>query len=76
MMKVHELIEKLQQMDPEDEVHFAYHYGDHWRTLVAPKVERVDEDYVRYSEYHSMPAIVEDVGEMDGDDVEGVVVLR
>jgi hypothetical protein len=56
-MRVKELIETLGYMDAEAEVHFAYNYGDHWRTEVAPKVSRVDEGVVEYSEYHRMDKI-------------------
>ncbi len=62
-MTVKELIETLEGMDPEAEVHFSYNYGDHWRTTVAPKVRSVDELEVEYSEYHRMPALKEG-GEM------------
>ena len=58
-MNVRDLIECLEGMDPEAEVHFAYNYGDHWRTEVAPKVGSVDEGAVVYSEYHRMDKIVE-----------------
>ena len=64
-MKVSELIEELKYMDPDAEVHFAYNYGDHWRTQVAPTVDRVDVGTVKYSEYHRMPKVVE---EEDDDD--------
>jgi hypothetical protein len=53
-MQVKELIEQLQEMNPEADVHFAYNYGDHWRTEVAPEVSRVDNGAVEYSEYHRM----------------------
>ena len=56
-MLVKELIESLQYMDQDSEVHFAYNYGDHWRTEVAPKVGRVDEGAVEYSDYHRMDKI-------------------
>jgi hypothetical protein len=62
-------------MDPEAEVHFAYNYGDHWRTQVAPKVDSVGERVVEYSSYHSMDKIVEDddcYDEETGDYAEGV----
>jgi len=59
-MKVRELIESLGYMNPDAEVHFSYNYGDHWRTEVAPKVGRVDEGLVAYSEYHRMDKIVEE----------------
>jgi hypothetical protein len=78
-MKVSELIESLQYMDKDAEVHFAYNYGDHWRTQVAPSVSRVDEGVVEYSEYHSMDRIAsEDYDDEDDTAVAGqrrVVVL-
>ena len=59
-MLVSQLIEQLQFMDQNAEVHFSYNYGDHWRTHVAPRVDRVDEGVVEYSAYHSMDKMVED----------------
>jgi len=59
-MQVKELIEQLQDMNPEAEVHFAYGYGDHWRTTVAPSASRVSQGLVQYSEYHRMDKMVED----------------
>ena len=59
-MKVSELIEMLQDMDQDADVHYAYNYGDHWRTEVAPKASRVNEGIVAYSEYHRMDKLVED----------------
>lgn len=64
-MKVSELIEELKMMDQDAEVHFAYNYGDHWRTQVAPTVDRVDKGTVKYSDYHRMHKVVE---EEDDDD--------
>jgi hypothetical protein len=58
-MLVRDLIEMLEGCDADMEVHFAYNYGDHWRTEVAPAVGRVDEGAVVYSEYHRMDKIVE-----------------
>lgn len=59
-MQVKELIEILQEYDPEMEVHTSYGYGDHWRTQVAPKVSEVFEGAVTYSEYHRMDKLVDD----------------
>jgi len=73
-MLVKELIEQLECMNPEADVHFAYNYGDHWRTEVAPKLSRVDEGAVVYSEYHRMDRMLEDTGDADFDD-EGNEVL-
>ena len=60
-MQVKELIEMLQEMNPEADVHFAYNYGDHWRTEVAPKLSRVDNGAVVYSDYHRMDKMLERV---------------
>jgi len=67
-MQVKELIEMLQGMDPEAQVHYAYNYGDHWRTEVAPKVDRVDEGAVVYSDYHRMDKMVENEYDTEFDD--------
>ena len=78
-MQVKDLIQQLQSMNPEAEVHFTYCYGDHWRTQVAPTVDLVQEGLVKYSAYHSMDKLM-DENEMHEDegDFEGtrrVVVL-
>ena len=67
-MQVKELIEMLQHMNQDADVHFAYNYGDHWRTEVAPKLSRVDEGAVVYSEYHRMDRMLEDTGDCEFDD--------
>lgn len=67
-MLVKELIESLQYMDQDAEVHYAYNYGDHWRTEVAPKVGRVDEGAVVYSDYHRMDKILDADGDCEFDD--------
>ena len=74
-MKVKDLIEQLKFMNPDAEVHFAYNYGDYHRTEVAPAITSVDENYVKYSEYHRMDSIAEeeyDTDEETGDWNEGV----
>jgi hypothetical protein len=59
-MQVKDLIEKLQSMNPDAEVHFSYNYGDHWHTEVAPTVSSVDEGVVKYSEYHRMDKLMDE----------------
>ena len=59
-MKVKDLIEQLGYMDAEADVHFAYGYGDHWRTTVAPKVSQVFEGAVQYSDYHRMDKLADE----------------
>jgi hypothetical protein len=73
-MKVADLILELQDMNPEADVHFAYNYGDHWRTEVAPKLSRVDEGAVVYSDYHRMDKMLEDDGDTEFDDEGNEVV--
>ena len=58
-MKVSELIEELSNFDGDMEVHFAYDYGDHWHSQVAPKVKNAEEGYVKFSDYHRMPKVIE-----------------
>ncbi len=73
-MKVSELIELLQMEDQDAEVHFSYNYGDHWRTQVAPTVDSVETGYVKFSDYHRMPKVV-DNDDFDYDD-EGEPVVE
>jgi hypothetical protein len=82
-MKVSQLIEQLGYMDKDAEVHFSYNYGDYWRTEVAPKVSRVSEGVVEFSDYHRMDKMVgeyeDQFDEETGDlrtDVRKVVVLE
>jgi hypothetical protein len=67
-MKVKDLMRDLEDMNPEAEVHFAYCYGDHWRTEVAPAISRVDEGAVVYSEYHRMDKMLEEEYDTEFDD--------
>jgi hypothetical protein len=64
-MLVRDLIELLEGYDADMEVHFAYNYGDHWRTEVAPRVGDVREGAVVYSDYHRMDRIAEDDSDFD-----------
>jgi hypothetical protein len=70
-MKVSELIDKLQQQDPNAEVHFAYNSGDYWNTQVAATVDEVQLARVTHSAYHDMDKVMEldDCDEEDGDTV-------
>jgi len=59
-MQVKELIEILGRYDQEADVHFAYGYGDHWRTTVAPAIRQVFDGVVEYSDYHQMDKLIDD----------------
>ena len=71
-MQVYQLIEQLEYLDPNAEVHFSYNYGDHWHTQVAPTVDQVSTGVVKYSAYHSMDRLMdenemyEDEGDLEG----------
>ena len=51
-MKVHELIAALQNLDPDMEVMYEHPSHDYWRTVLASEISRVEENTVRYAEYH------------------------
>lgn len=61
-MTVKQLIGHLQQLETEGhgdtQVHFAYNYGDYWKTTVAPIVTDVEIGHVKDSPYHRMPKVV------------------
>jgi hypothetical protein len=60
-MKVRELINELEEIEDDQlPVHFAYQYGDHWRTVVAPEVTTVEEGRVTHSGYHNMDKQVDE----------------
>ena len=59
-MTVKMLREALADCPDEMPVHFAYNYGDHWHTEVAPTVGSVDEGVVKYSEYHRMDRLMDE----------------
>ena len=74
-MQVKDLIEVLQSMEQDAEVHFSYNYGDHWRTQVAPTVDEVSEGVVVHSAYHSMDKMADEdecYDEETGEILEGV----
>ena len=75
-MKVSELIDILSRYDQEADVHFAYGYGDHWRTTVAPAISQVFDGVVEYSNYHQMDKLVEDEDCYDEDTGDYKVGIR
>lgn len=84
-MNVAELIEQLYQYPPEMPVRFAYQYGDHWRTIVTPEVDLVEQGTVRgpVAYYNSHVLVDEEDAdessrryESNGEAVEQAVLLR
>jgi hypothetical protein len=76
-MRVQDLIDELENFDPNAEVVFSYSYGDYWNTTVAAPAEYIDEGTVTYSEYHRQDKVVEmDDDEMDSDGrIRNVVII-
>jgi len=76
-MKVKELINTLNNMDPEQEVMVSYSSGDYWNSQVAEPVEDIDVENVQYSEYHRKYKVC-DEDKLDDDEQEfkNVVILR
>ena len=76
-MKVSELIERLQNLDPDMEVMFEHPSHDHWRTVLASEVSQVSENTVRYAEYHRQYVLAEsrDDDEEDSDPRKQVVLI-
>ncbi len=72
-MTVKELMATLEDFDPNMEVKFAYNFGDYWGSTVASKIDYVDEGQVRYSSYHRMDKVVDDIDEED--DTKTVVII-
>jgi hypothetical protein len=75
-MLVRDLIELLEGYEADMEVHFAYNYGDHWRTEVAPNVSNVREGVVEYSEYHRMDKIASEDYEDNYDEETGEEIVN
>ena len=72
-MKVSELIERLQNLDPDMEVMFEHPAHDHWRTVLASEVSQVSENTVRYAEYHRQHVLAE--GRDDDEPCKEVVLI-
>ena len=62
-LTVQELIDELSCHDPEALVLFSYNYGDYWRTSVAQGINSIEEQEVRWSEYHRMHKLVDEDSE-------------
>jgi len=75
-MTVKELIETLQDFDPQMEVEFAYDYGDYWRTEVTKHITEVEEEAITYSDFHRMNKVVDNNKDDDVIDEKMVVILR
>lgn len=78
-MNLRELYEELGGLldsgtDPETIVRFAYDYGDHSHTTIAPEVDHVDIEMVKPNSYVDDMAICDD-HEQDDADAQKAIVL-
>lgn len=76
-LKVSELIERLQDMDPDATVAYRYPSGDYWHTEIAKGVARISRGAVKWSGYHEKYSTVnadDDVDDEDGDCCDVVLI--
>lgn len=76
-MTVRNLMDRLQEFNPDDEVYFSYDYGNYGHTLVAKPIEDVEDTPLVYSAYtRSMTLMDENDDESDPGEVEtfGIVL--
>ena len=68
----------LEEFDRDQEVVFAYGYGDYWRNTVAAEPRCVDLEACEYSQYHQMLKLVDrdDDRELEEDDEGNLVDNR
>jgi hypothetical protein len=66
-MTAHQLARQL-LAGKDGPVHFAYPYGDYWRTIAAPQVKQVEECRVIDSTSINMPRVVTPDDEMRAGD--------
>ena len=74
-MNVRELIDQLEMYNDEDEVRFAYNWGDHVGHIAAPSVTQVEEHPVSYSEYIQECQIEKPRYREDSDNAKDCVIL-
>ena len=77
-MTAQELIEILQDLDPETEIYVQHTAGDYWKTKLASRVEDGDEGHITYSSYHNQHKVMDDYDDeltSDGDTQE-VFILK
>lgn len=72
-MQVKDLIELLQDMDPEATVHFAYNYGNRARTMVTPEITSVDYQMIAPNSYVDDMAMIDESDDNDNA-IEAVVL--
>ena len=62
-MIVDELIQELQNLDPNAEIRFEADTHDHWRTVIAKPIRWIDEVGIKHSDYHNADTIIDEEDE-------------
>jgi len=77
-MTVKELREQLEGYADDEEVMFAYGYGDRSNTQVASKIRSVEYNVVEMSSYHRQWAVQGDTPDehLDEDEVKEIVLIE
>ena len=60
-----ELIEILQELDPETEVHVQHTASDYWKTTLSSPVSGGDYGIIGYSSYHNQYRVIEEGSESE-----------
>ena len=77
-MTAQELIEILQDLDPETKIYVQHRAGDYWKTKLASLVEDGNLGYITYSSYHNQNKVMEDEDDelTPDDDTQEVFILE
>lgn len=77
-MTVQELIDLLENYNPNADVFFVYQYGDFWNTLVANSPEAVEQGKVAWSDYHLTYKVMDECENYEKDELdafkEGILI--
>lgn len=67
-MTAQELIEILQDLDPETEIYVQHTAGDYWKTQLASPIRDGDFGRIENSEYHRQSRVVDEEPSDEGDE--------
>ena len=67
-MTAQELIEILQDLDPETEIYVQHTAEDYWKTQLASSIRGGDYGQVEHSSYHRQSRVVDEEPSDEGDE--------
>jgi hypothetical protein len=68
-MNVRQLINLLEEMDPDMDVYFSYDSKDYWGSIIASEVNMVGSETLVWSEYHRTYEVPEEEFDNDGNSI-------